>query len=306
MHSKITPLPVGFRGAGIAGLAVVQLVACTMPDGAIGDGPGDTAADSADAAPSAPTPPPPPPPADAGPPPEPELVTINGPSVLRVNEIALRDPRPILNVGLPADVTDVFNGQLANANNGIEDFSLVLALNAPAQDAPAATAELVDARCSTPLSSAPCRARQVALAGPVEFRTADCPTPVEGTTAKYTPPAAPTKPPCLVVRSPTATLNLLDMRVALRDVTLSATVRQDNTLSSGLIAGFWPQSEVEQVAVPEGFLGDGIDIEGLGAINLLPKAQRDTLADGTLGWWMYFHIDARQKATLEGFPPALP
>ncbi|MEM1180208.1 MAG: hypothetical protein AAGM22_17835 [Acidobacteriota bacterium] len=234
----------------------------------------------------------------------------------RADDLDLRDPHVFTTVPVfgcydftdddfPLELAPSFNSSIEAAissdddGDGFLDLSLFLLFRPLDETATAERVDLVEGACTAPLATTMC--------GPAEPPTAltygvndfgVCVTTVPGTTGDYSPSIDEPSGPCFGTEPQDVTLDLNGVTVTLRDARVGATfvgTGPPNSLMTGLLAGFLPESEADTILLPDELpLIGGQPLSSLlpgGAGNCATRDDRD-LYNGEHGWWFYLNFSA--------------
>lgn len=229
-------------------------------------------------------------------------------TIFMFDSLVIRDPHPYLSIGACLDGTTLINNQVGDALvsdqrpvDGWLDFSVMTGF-LPLDPSAASTAVQVGgADCAAPLETTRCReSRGDGLADGIalNMHTGECLSPLAGTTnASYGPIATPVDN-CFSTTIPSLIVNLSGIEINLHNVQVGAQYSgvPASQLVNGLLVGFLSEADAELSTIPP----DVAILGGTPLASLLPGStmccaavdDRDTLPDGTRGWYFYFNFTA--------------
>ena len=222
--------------------------------------------------------------------------------VVRIDDLALRDPHLYVSFIGCSDQTATLNSQLLSELNGDADSDGLLDNNPLLLFRPldtgtgAGLAQAVDGECTAPVAGTSCSA----ATPPAPFQYAGqelgtCLAPLPGTVNNtYSPAISAPAGPCFVAAAGAAGAGL-PLPVPLLDSRLAASRRDNPTsgLRDGLLYGFLPESVADTLIIDVPLIGprplSSLLPGGSGAC--ASHDDRDT-HEGASGWWMYFSFAA--------------
>jgi cysteine-rich repeat protein len=243
------------------------------------------------------------------------------PTAYLVTDLDLMDPHvfvtvfwcmDVTNPGWPLPAGSSVNEQLQASitadgdGDGLLDLSFLLVFRPEDRSVPhTGPMDFAVGECTAPLDLATtCGLDPSETPEAADFTNGDtgrCLAPFPATTGSYTPAIATPGPLCFSSTGFTMTIDLGGIPIALESVQVGATYRDAaarDQLVNGLLRGFMSEADAEATIIP-----DDVDIVGGMALSaLLPggagccsrRDDRDTLPDGTTGWWFYFNFTATQ------------
>jgi cysteine-rich repeat protein len=199
------------------------------------------------------------------------------------------------------DITSNVNTELRNAltmdgdtpADMIVDLSPVIYFNPLDQGAMTTPMSVDFADCSMPLSSTRCMGSGMATAATAtNLATGTCLRPIAGTFPGGRGINSPAGP-CFSSNAVAAlTINLGGTVINLRNAQVGGQYvgAPATRLATGLIMGFLTEADAMMTRLP----ADLPLVGGMTVASLLRSGDRDTLADGTRGWWFYLNYTADQ------------
>jgi cysteine-rich repeat protein len=214
------------------------------------------------------------------------------PRAFRTTTLTIQEPHFFFVV----DITNNVNTELRNAltmdgdmpADGLVDLSPIVYFD-PLDQAAMTTPMSVDfGDCTMPLSSTRCMGSGMpTTATATNLTTGTCLRPIAGTFPTGRGINAPAAP-CFSSNAVTAlTIDLGGTIIRLRNAQIGAQYvgSPATRLATGLIMGFLTEADAMATTLP----ADIAIVGGRTIASLLRRADRDTLADGTVGWWFYLN-----------------
>ncbi|MBK8170183.1 MAG: DUF4215 domain-containing protein [Sandaracinaceae bacterium] len=229
-------------------------------------------------------------------------------TIFMFDTMVVRDPHPYLSIGVCVDGTTLINTQVGGALltdqqpvDGWLDFSVLTSFTPLDPSAASTPVQVGGADCIAPLETTRCsESRGDGLADGIalNMRVGECLAPLAGTTnASYGPIATPVDN-CFSTSIPSLIVDLSGITIELHNVQVGAQYSgaPATQLVNGLLMGFLSEADAELSTIPP----DVVLLGGTPLASLLPGSSmccavtddRDTLPDGTRGWYFYFNFTA--------------
>ena len=243
------------------------------------------------------------------------------PTAFRFTDLDLRDPHVFVSLLGCRDVTDTplvgfsVNGQV-NTNLTTDadgdtylDFSPVLVFRPLAQGQASGPVDVGTADCSLASPTA-CHPDETPLTASTATNasTGTCLDVLPGTTNGYTPGITAATGPCFSTGDQTLHIQLSGIPITLVHAQFGATYNADPAtgLVNGILRGFISEADANATVLPTTLpLVGGKPLSkilpgGTGAC--ATASAKDTLADGTVGWWFYLNYVASPVAWSDTTP----